>query len=341
MTKVKHMKTKIASISICIVLTSMVFMGLVGTVGATPPSTPLQPNGVSDGSHHVTYLFSVRAVYAQDSHEVLYNFSWDDGSYTLVGPFASGTGPVEASHEWTTTGVKQVRVQAKDNTTSELSGWSEPLNVSIVNLETPRMPEAVSDEAAIGELVEFQVSSVQAPFGHDVYYQFDWNDSFATNWIGPYPSGYLYPIEASHNWDELGVYSVRVKAKDDITDEESDWSEPFDITVGKEGPQFDIVGCTGGFGLTIFIQNMLSPSKYVDYTVDVAGGILTGFHVHRYYEGTVYVESGTTATISVPSFFSLGRTKIYVTAECGGEPVAEATYEARVLFFYVTQIVEQ
>lgn len=64
----------------------------------------------------------------------------------------------------------------------------------------------------------------------NVYYQFSWGDGNFSEWIGPFASG--EQAEAAYSWNEQGVYEVKVKAKD-TSDEESDWSEPFAITMPK------------------------------------------------------------------------------------------------------------
>lgn len=337
--EVKTMRQKLLTTLVCATLILTTLLGLSGFAGAAAPSTPQRPNGPDEGSHHVLYEFSVRPVYDPESDNVFYWFDWGDGQNTgWLGPYPSGTGPIKASHQWTANGVYPVKVKAKDIGDNP-TPFGPSRNITIVNLETPDMPQADDDEAGIGELVEFWVPAVQAPYAHDVLYLFDWDeDNLTTSWIGPYPSGYQFPIEASHNWEEKGTYQVRVKAKDNTTADESAWSPPFNITVGVEGPQFAIVGCTGGFGVTVSIRNMLAPSKYVDYTIDVAGGQLTGMHVHKYYNGTVYIKSGTTEVITVPAFFALGKTKISVTARCAGVEVAEQDYECFVLFFYVMRV---
>ena len=334
------MKTRTLNIGICfMLLTSTILLGLVGTVSATAPGVPGRPGGPSEGSHHVTFEFTVSPVFAQSNNQVNYNFSWGDSTNTWVGPFASGAGPVKASHQWTAVGVYQVKVQAKDATTSEKSAFSLPLNITIVNVETPQMPDGPT-QADIHELCEFSIPAVKAPSGHDVLYLFNWSDDLTTSWIGPHPSGWDFPVEASHAWDKKGDFQVRVKAKDNTTSDESAWSQPWNITIGSSGPLFDITGLTGGFGVTASIRNMLAPSKYVDYTIEIAGGQLSGAHVHKYYNGTVYIPSGTTVPVSAPTFLALGRVKITVTAKCAGEPVATATYQAFSLLFYVTNIQE-
>lgn len=339
--EVKTMKKRISNITVCLILlTSTMLLGFAGTVYATQPGIPARPIGPTDASNNVTLQYTVYPVSA-GGHNVSYNFSWGDDTSTWVGPFPSGIGPVTASHTWTANGVYAVRVQAKDADVvpGDVSDFSVPLNVTIVSLVAPSRPDGPTS-TAIDELCEFSIPAISAPFSHDVLYLFNWSDGYTTYWIGPYPSGQDQPITASHGWDVKGTYQVRVKAKDNTTLVESAWSLPLNITVGvDEGPLFEITGLTGGFGVTATIKNTLAPSKYVNYTIEIAGGLF-GFHVHRYYNGTVYIQSGTTVSVAVPAFFSLGTVKITVTAKCGGESLATKTYETKVLLFYVTGIKE-
>ena len=61
-----------------------------------------------------------------------------------------------------------------------------------------------------------------------LYYLWDWGDGNYSGWLGPYDSGVT--CEAKHAWNGTGNYSIKVKAKD-IHDFESDWSDPFPITI--------------------------------------------------------------------------------------------------------------
>ena len=60
------------------------------------------------------------------------------------------------------------------------------------------------------------------------YYQFDWGDGTMSDWIGRYEPGVW--CNASHSWNESGVYPVRVRASD-MVQWVSNWSlsRPFYI----------------------------------------------------------------------------------------------------------------
>lgn len=57
----------------------------------------------------------------------------------------------------------------------------------------------------------------------------DWGDEIG-NWMGPFESG--KEVFADHSWQSKGKHDIRVKAKD-VHGMETDWSEPFTVTVQK------------------------------------------------------------------------------------------------------------
>lgn len=70
--------------------------------------------------------------------------------------------------------------------------------------------------------------TVQDPENDDIYYYIDWGDGTYEEWIGPYNSGEI--VIVCHIFTKPGYYSIIVKAKDD-TGAESEWSDPFEITI--------------------------------------------------------------------------------------------------------------
>ncbi|MCK4902683.1 MAG: PKD domain-containing protein, partial [Thermoplasmatales archaeon] len=51
------------------------------------------------------------------------------------------------------------------------------------------------------------------PNGDDIYYYVDWGDGDTEDWDGPYNSG--DSSSASHTWTSIGVYTIKVKARDE------------------------------------------------------------------------------------------------------------------------------
>ena len=75
-----------------------------------------------------------------------------------------------------------------------------------------------------GEEQEYTISAVD-PDNDNIYFYIEWGDGFVDEWIGTFASG--EEVTVRHTWDELGIYTIRVKAKD-IYDAETDW-ETLDI----------------------------------------------------------------------------------------------------------------
>jgi hypothetical protein len=94
----------------------------------SPPYVPSQPSGEDSGYLEVTYDYTTNTT-DLNGDQIWYQFNWDDGTYTTVGPYDSGESG-NASHAWSCPGTYTVKVRAKDNYTT-WSDWSQPLNVTI------------------------------------------------------------------------------------------------------------------------------------------------------------------------------------------------------------------
>jgi len=110
------------------------------------------------------------------------------------------------------------------------SWWYSPIIHVTVNT-APEKPEKPSgpDYGKTGVKYLFSTRAVD-PNDDQIYYMWDWGDGNVSDWMGPYNSGET--TSASHQWDEKGTYSMWVKAKD-IYGEESDWSEPLEVSMPK------------------------------------------------------------------------------------------------------------
>jgi hypothetical protein len=97
--------------------------------------------------------------------------------------------------------------------------------------ERPAKPSGPDEWAQFGEATF--TGSTTDPEGDSLYYMFDWDDGTEGEWIGPYASGQT--AQASHSWDIVGEYNIRVKAKDDLFGQ-SDWSEPHTISIVENEP---------------------------------------------------------------------------------------------------------
>lgn len=93
----------------------------------TPPA-PSKPTGETDGYTYTTYTYSTSTT-DPNGDSLRYQFYWGDGSYTLTGWYTSSA-TASASHSWSSTGYKYVKVRAQDST-GAWSDWSSSLTVYI------------------------------------------------------------------------------------------------------------------------------------------------------------------------------------------------------------------
>jgi hypothetical protein len=161
------------------------------------------------------------------------------------------------------------------------------------------------------------------PDNDNVYYFINWGDQTNSSWLGPYPSG--QEILVNHTWAQTGVYAITAKAKD-IHDDESNWSEPF--TVSILGPNLEI-NITGGIGVNaVIMNNGTANASGVEWQIHVKGGIL-GL-INKTVNGTIDSPMGESRTVSTGLFLGLG--PITITARAADK---EKTATGIILLFYV------
>ncbi|MHC4066912.1 MAG: PKD domain-containing protein, partial [Planctomycetota bacterium] len=79
----------------------------------------------------------------------------------------------------------------------------------------------------VDNMDNYQTSTTE-PDGEQVYYMWDWGDGQSSSWLGPYPSGAQH--DGQHSWSSTGIYHVKVKAKDEWS-QESGWSPSLTVDV--------------------------------------------------------------------------------------------------------------
>jgi len=103
-----------------------------------PPNMPQKPDGPTGGGiifNRVvvgnSYTYTTVTTDLEDD-DIYYKWDWGDGNQSdWDGPWASGVG-VAKSYSWAGSGVYQITVIAKDSN-GAVSGWSQPLNVTVSN----------------------------------------------------------------------------------------------------------------------------------------------------------------------------------------------------------------
>jgi len=143
------------------------------------------------------------------------------------------------------------------------------------------------------------------PESQDVRYFIDWGDGSNSGWIGPYPSGQETLI--NHTWTQIGAYAITAKAKD-IFNDESNWSEPFTVTILESNFEISI---TGGIGVNaVIMNNGTADATGVEWQIHVEGGILG--RIYKTVDGTIDIPAGGSKTVGTGMLLGLGPLTIYV-----------------------------
>jgi hypothetical protein len=126
----------------------------------TPPNTPVQPIGPTDGEIGIEYTFTTSTTDPQKD-PVYYMVSWGDTVTDWLGPYASGE-TVSLRHTWAMIGDYSITVKAKDTEGLE-SDWSSAAVIHILAL-----PRIEIGEITGGFGVTAQITNVGAGDASDV-----------------------------------------------------------------------------------------------------------------------------------------------------------------------------
>lgn len=190
-----------------------------------PPYVPKRPSGPVFGTPNTCYGYYA-STEDVDGDQIYYMWDWGDGNISeWLGPYDSNE-TSNASYSWSENGFYYIKVKAKDEHGIE-SDWSSFLKIIIAKL--PPYPPSIEGPivGTAGKIYDYSFITVD-PDGDDVYLYIDWGDGTFTDRIGPFTSG--EEVNLSHEWGRRGNYEIRAKAED-VYGLESDWSEPFLITI--------------------------------------------------------------------------------------------------------------
>jgi len=182
-----------------------------------------------------------------------------------------------------------------------------------------------------GIMYDFTVVTTD-PDGNNVSYYIDWGDDTTSRWIGPYASG--EEIIVNHSWGYPGTYEIRAKARD-IHEVDSNWSEPYLITI-VEGPIIDIGVIKGGlFKVSTEIKNIGSDETTdVEWSIKLDGGAFIG----KVSEGTgLNIPEGESKTVTSKLILGLGPTTVTVFAE-SSEGVTDIREQTGFVFLFFIKV---
>ena len=136
------------------------------------------------------------------------------------------------------------------------------------------------------------------PENDQIYYLFDWDDGSNSGWLGPYSSGQTGT--ATHIWTVLGVYDVKVKARD-VWGAGSIFSDPLTVTITDNTPPAgpEITGPSSGKPGNQYLYNIVTTdaqNQNIYYLIDWNDSTITGW-LGPYLSGTeIHVTHSWTAT---------------------------------------------
>ncbi len=195
-------------------------------------------------------------------------------------------------------------------------------------LSAPFPPEiSGSTQGDIGRQMDFTFVTTD-PGNSNLYYWVEWGDGNHNEWFGPAASG--VPVTISHTWSEKGNYSITAKAKN-LLGVESDWSEPFDLTI--IAPRLEVGVVSGGlFKVKTVIRNTGAIDiTQVKWNITLSGNVFIGKQTSG---NLLSISPGGERSISSDFILGLGKTIITVSASNPYSSVT-MTQNATVLLFFI------
>jgi uncharacterized repeat protein (TIGR01451 family)/fimbrial isopeptide formation D2 family protein len=156
-----------------------------------------------------------------------YSYAWDmddDGQYDD----AAGE---TTTWSWSEPGNYVIRVEVEDDDGEKAYDYAS-VDIATPANNPPNKPSKPSGSSSGTPGTEYTyTSSTTDPDGDQVMYMFDWDDGTDSGWLGPYDSGQT--VSAKHTWSTQGSYSVKVKAKDMPSFEDSEWSDSLSVSMPR------------------------------------------------------------------------------------------------------------
>jgi len=196
-----------------------------------PPSAPDTCMGAKDGLAHHSIDIQTKGN-DLELDDIQYFIDWGDGTGDWT-DFIENNASVTASHIWREKGPYFIKCKARDQFFSE-SDWSEGIEVIIsdTNNDLPESPIVIGgpSQVNVGHSHVY-CSSSSDPNGDKVQLFFDWGDGSSSGWTEYIDSG--EKIKRDHNWEKIGTYQIRVKARDE-SNAVSYWSDTYTVNCDSE-----------------------------------------------------------------------------------------------------------
>ena len=170
------------------------------------------------------------------------------------------------------------------------------------------------------------------PNGDDIYYVVDWGDDTYSWWLGPYSSGKI--VTAKHLWKKPGDYEVRVKARDDNSSSETEWSDPYVFNV-EDGPFLEFGKFSSGFlKMKVELKNTGGiDAEDIKWSIESKEGLV---FIGAESSGKISeLSHGKNVVISSNMIFGVGQATFKIKAEISNGPSISKTVNAFLVPFFV------
>ncbi len=203
-----------------------------------PPDKPDPPSGPTSGEINTWYDFTVVTT-DPEGEDVSYQVDFDE-QIADWGDYHGSGSPVTVSYSWTTPGLYDMAVRAKD-VNGNISVWSDPHRITIQDTSGPNNPPDDPSKPSgptsgyTGQTYTFSTSGSD-PDGDSVQFRFTWGDGSTSNWTSLVPSGGSDSM--SYSWADTGHYQVMAQScdKEGLT---SNWSQPLTVAMADSaGPGY-------------------------------------------------------------------------------------------------------
>jgi hypothetical protein len=168
----------------------------------------------------------------------------------------------------------EVYVENPDETTLTVSAHDHLPYITQIQIGSSYPPEAPTVDGPVAGKPgkEYEYSAITTdPEGDQIFYLFDWGDGTSSDWLGPFDSG--QGTTASHEWSEVGNYSIKLRAKD-INGSISYWSDSYPVQIVL--PILKINRIAGGmFKITSAIENIgIAEADDISWKISLDGGLI-------------------------------------------------------------------
>ncbi len=231
------------------------------------------------------------------------------------------------THTFTSVGEYTITLTVTDSlgtiATDETTAFIEIPNVP------PEIP--VVDGPSTGKPgISYEYSFTSSDVNNDtLFYFIDWGDNTTTGWIGLFLPGAV--VHQEHVWSDKGSYIIKGKAKD-RHGAESNWSEPFEMTIMAPELTVDI---KAGFGVIVTFKNTGNdPATNISWNVTLGKGFVL-YPLRFQIIQTIPAGESISEKLLVLGF---GRTIISVSVLYNEGIFVKKTLHATLLLFFVVGV---